>query len=120
MGYTGKVRPGGPADVRELPLLIISKVSVGTMDNNAYLLRCVQTGSRLLIDVKGRRFPMGPEHKPRRVWECWSTREDVDGLESWVRLFGYSRAEVLDEQSHVTGDSDLPRVFICFWSDTAI
>jgi hypothetical protein len=45
-------------------------------------------GSRLLIDVKGRRFPMGPEHKPRRVWECWSTREDVDGLESWVRLFG--------------------------------
>src|SRR5262249_45874671 len=44
-------------------------------------------GSRLLIDVKGRRFPMGPAHKPRRVWECWSTREDVDGLESWVRLF---------------------------------
>jgi len=31
-----------------------------------------------------------------------------------------SRDEVLDEQSHVTGDSDLPRVFIRFWSDTAI
>src|SRR5262249_30988008 len=47
-----------------------------------------QTGSRLLVDVKGRRFPAGPEGKPRRVWECWSTLEDIAGLERWVNLFG--------------------------------
>ncbi len=51
MTYTGAVTSGGPADVRELPALTISKVSVGPMDNNAYLLRCTATGSQLLIDA---------------------------------------------------------------------
>lgn len=45
-------------------------------------------GSRLLIDVKGRRFPSGPAGHRRRVWECWSTRDDVDGLVRWQELFG--------------------------------
>lgn len=45
-------------------------------------------GARLLIDVKGRRFPTGAEGRQRRVWECWSTRDDIDGLEHWGKLFG--------------------------------
>src|SRR5215472_5440774 len=45
-------------------------------------------GARLLVDVKGRRFPTGPADRQRRVWECWSTREDVSGLERWTELFG--------------------------------
>jgi glyoxylase-like metal-dependent hydrolase (beta-lactamase superfamily II) len=49
--YTGDVTPGGPAAVRELPDLTITKVSVGPMDNNAYLLRCHVTGEQLLIDA---------------------------------------------------------------------
>jgi hypothetical protein len=44
-------------------------------------------GARLLVDVKGRRFPSGIKH-PRRVWENWSTQEDIDGLERWAALFG--------------------------------
>jgi len=44
--------------------------------------------ARLLVDVKGRRFPGGPPGRERRVWECWSTREDIDGLGRWVDLFG--------------------------------
>ncbi|MBA0050432.1 MBL fold metallo-hydrolase [Streptomyces sp. AJS327] len=51
MTYTGAVRVGGPADVHELAHLIISKVAVGPMDNNAYLLRCRATGEQLLIDA---------------------------------------------------------------------
>jgi glyoxylase-like metal-dependent hydrolase (beta-lactamase superfamily II) len=51
MSYAGKVRPGGPADVRELSKLVVSKLSVGPMDNNAYLLRCRQTGEQVLIDA---------------------------------------------------------------------
>jgi hypothetical protein len=47
-----------------------------------------QRGARLLVDVKGRRFPGGPEHRRRHVWECWSTAEDVSGLGRWVELFG--------------------------------
>jgi glyoxylase-like metal-dependent hydrolase (beta-lactamase superfamily II) len=49
--YTGAVRPGGAAAVRELPGLRVTKVSVGPMDNNAYLLRCPATGEVLLVDA---------------------------------------------------------------------
>jgi glyoxylase-like metal-dependent hydrolase (beta-lactamase superfamily II) len=49
--YTGDVEDGGPADVRELPGLTISKLAVSDMANNAYLLRCTATGEALLIDA---------------------------------------------------------------------
>jgi glyoxylase-like metal-dependent hydrolase (beta-lactamase superfamily II) len=51
MAYTGDVSPGSAPDVRELADLVVTKVSVGPMDNNAYLLRCVSTGDQLLIDA---------------------------------------------------------------------
>jgi glyoxylase-like metal-dependent hydrolase (beta-lactamase superfamily II) len=51
VAYTGDVTPGGPADTRELADLTITKLSVGEMDNNAYLLRCNKTGEQLLIDA---------------------------------------------------------------------
>ena len=51
MTYTGDVTTGGPPDVRELTDLSIAKLSVGPMDNNAYLLRCRATGEQLLIDA---------------------------------------------------------------------
>ncbi len=49
--YTGDVRVGGPADVRGLPGLQVTKLAVGPMDNNAYLLRCTATGEVLLVDA---------------------------------------------------------------------
>ncbi|MFJ3635869.1 MBL fold metallo-hydrolase [Streptomyces sp. NPDC090112] len=51
MTYTGEVKVGGPADVHELADLMISKVAVGGMNNNAYLLRCRATDEQLLIDA---------------------------------------------------------------------
>ncbi|HEX5016908.1 MAG TPA: MBL fold metallo-hydrolase [Actinomycetes bacterium] len=51
MSYTGDVTVGGPAQVRELPALIITKVAVGPYENNCYLLRCRSTGQQLLIDA---------------------------------------------------------------------
>src|SRR5919107_27958 len=51
MSYTGDVQVGGPADVRELPGLVITKLAVSDMANNAYLLRCTATGEQLLIDA---------------------------------------------------------------------
>jgi glyoxylase-like metal-dependent hydrolase (beta-lactamase superfamily II) len=51
VAYTGDVTPGGPADTRELPGLTVTKLSVGPMDNNAYLLTCTQTGEAALIDA---------------------------------------------------------------------
>ncbi|NPC96275.1 MBL fold metallo-hydrolase [Nocardioides sp. zg-DK7169] len=52
MSYTGEVRPGGPADVRELDGVRITKVAVDEkMSNNCYLLRCLRTGEQVLIDA---------------------------------------------------------------------
>ncbi|MEU8375936.1 MBL fold metallo-hydrolase [Micromonospora sp. NPDC048894] len=51
MSYTGDVTHGGPPAVRELDRLTVSKLSVGPMDNNAYLLRCRDTGAQVLIDA---------------------------------------------------------------------
>lgn len=51
MAYTGNVQVGGPADVHELPRLIVSKIAVGPYDNNSYLLRCRETGEQVLIDA---------------------------------------------------------------------
>ncbi len=47
-----------------------------------------ECGSRLLVDVKGRRFPTGGEGRRRHVWESWSTEDDVRGLERWEEAFG--------------------------------
>jgi glyoxylase-like metal-dependent hydrolase (beta-lactamase superfamily II) len=49
--YTGDVEVGGPADVRELPGLTISKLAVSEMANNAYLLVDAATGAALLVDA---------------------------------------------------------------------
>jgi glyoxylase-like metal-dependent hydrolase (beta-lactamase superfamily II) len=49
--YHGNVRVGGPADLRELADLQITKIAVGPMDNNAYLLRSPHSGETLLIDA---------------------------------------------------------------------
>ncbi|GGL91052.1 Zn-dependent hydrolase [Nakamurella endophytica] len=49
--YTGHVDPRGEAATRTLPAVTITKMSVGPMDNNTYLLVCRTTGDALLIDA---------------------------------------------------------------------
>jgi glyoxylase-like metal-dependent hydrolase (beta-lactamase superfamily II) len=49
--YSGDVRVGGPPDTREIDGLTVTKIAVGPMDNNAYLLRCASTGQAILIDA---------------------------------------------------------------------
>jgi glyoxylase-like metal-dependent hydrolase (beta-lactamase superfamily II) len=51
MTYDGKVSVGGAAQTRETSELLVTKVAVGPMSNNAYLLACRRTGERLLIDA---------------------------------------------------------------------
>ena len=50
MSYTGDVSVGGPSDTREIGGLTLTKIAVGDMHNNAYLLRDA-TGEALLIDA---------------------------------------------------------------------
>jgi glyoxylase-like metal-dependent hydrolase (beta-lactamase superfamily II) len=49
--YDGAVQQGGPAQRRTLDALSVTKLSVGPMDNNAYLLVCRSSGEALLIDA---------------------------------------------------------------------
>jgi hypothetical protein len=67
-----------------------------------------ENGARLLVDVKGRRFPAGRAGKQRRVWECWSTREDIDGLQRWVDLWGPPYQGLLVFTYHVLPCVELP------------
>ena len=50
MTYTGDVRVGGPSDTREIGGLTLTKLAVGEMHNNAYLL-IDGSGQALLIDA---------------------------------------------------------------------
>jgi hypothetical protein len=45
-------------------------------------------GARLLVDVKGRKFPGGSAEKPRNIWQNWVNEDDVEGLERWEASFG--------------------------------
>jgi len=78
MTYSGQVKVGGPADVRELPGAVIAKLAVGTMNNNAYLVRCTATGQALLVDAAA----------------------EPDRLAEFVRLGGEPAAAVLTTHRH--------------------
>jgi hypothetical protein len=67
-----------------------------------------ESGSRLVVDVKGRRFPAGRAGKQRRVWECWSTRDDIDGLSRWVDLWGPGYQGLLVFSYHILPCVELP------------
>jgi len=73
-------------------------------------------GQRLLVDVKGRRFPSGPPDRPRRVWECWSTQEDIDGLERWAALSGPGYRGLLVFAYHLLAGVALPEDTEDLWT----
>jgi hypothetical protein len=64
--------------------------------------------ARLVIDVKGRRFPGGPAGKPRKTWKNWCERDDVDGLSRWAARFGEGFRGVLAFVYHVLPSVALP------------
>jgi glyoxylase-like metal-dependent hydrolase (beta-lactamase superfamily II) len=50
--YSGDVSPGGPADVRRIGCVTVTKVAVDPkMSNNCYLLHCTETDELVLIDA---------------------------------------------------------------------
>jgi hypothetical protein len=72
--------------------------------------------SRLLVDVKGRRFPSGSNEHPRRVWECWSMMEDIDGLQRWTALAGPGYRGMLVFAYHLAPEIALPEDTDDFWT----
>jgi len=73
-------------------------------------------GSRLCVDVKGRRFPGGKPERPRCVWECWSTLDDVDSLARWAALSGPGYQGVLVFAYHLLPTVEVPGDTTDLWT----
>ncbi|CAN5596516.1 hypothetical protein BH11PLA2_BH11PLA2_15020 [soil metagenome] len=44
--------------------------------------------AKLVVDVKGRKYPSGSAEKPTKTWQNWATLEDIDGLDRWATMLG--------------------------------
>jgi glyoxylase-like metal-dependent hydrolase (beta-lactamase superfamily II) len=66
--YDGRVRVGGPAQTRRLTGATLTKVAVGPLENNAYLLRDTASGAAVLIDAAD---------EPERLIDLVGNRLDV-------------------------------------------
>jgi glyoxylase-like metal-dependent hydrolase (beta-lactamase superfamily II) len=122
VAYTGDVSPGGPPDTRELAALTITKLSVGPMDNNAYLLRCRATGDRLLIDAAnepGRLLSLIGESGLSTVvtthahMDHWIALEDVVDETGAASVAHAADAEDLPVVTRTVADGETVRVGDC-------
>ena len=91
MSYSGAVEVGGPADVQDAGDLRITKVAVGPMSNNAYLLRCELTGEQVLVDAAneaGRLLELVGDDGLARVVTTHRHGDHWQGLEEVVSATG--------------------------------
>lgn len=73
----------------------LAEVSLKSMDF------IVDGGShRLLLDIKGRRFPTGGSSGTR--WECWADEDDIASLLRWESVFGNHYRAALVFAYHIT------------------
>jgi len=59
----------------------------GRSVKNFDLLLCPRGGRRVIAEVKGRTY-RGTNVVERAGFECWVTRDDVEGLTLWQRILG--------------------------------
>jgi hypothetical protein len=71
--------------------------------------------ARLVVDVKGRKFPGGTAERPRMIWQNWCEAADVLALSRWADHLGPGYrgllAFVYHIQPHVELPVDTPNVF---------
>ncbi|HVV29747.1 MAG TPA: MBL fold metallo-hydrolase [Mycobacteriales bacterium] len=101
--YTGHVEPGGAAATRTVPGVTITKVSVGPMDNDCYVLECAATGEQLLIDAANdaeRLLPLVP-----RLTTIVTTHQHAD---HWQALAAVAAATGARTLAHTLDAGPLP------------
>ena len=128
MTYTGAVTPGGAPDVRELSHLTITKVAVDEqMSNNAYLLRCSETGDQVLIDAAAESPTLLPlvgdpglatVVTTHQHWDHHRALADVGAATDAEVVAGEPDADAITEQTGVdvsrrVGDGDTVAVGSC-------
>ncbi|MCD6304292.1 MAG: HYExAFE family protein [Planctomycetes bacterium] len=73
--------------VDEAKKVVFAAASIKSFD----FLVSSSSGSNLLIEVKGRKFPDAAgsrRQRAPRAWENWVTRGDIEALAEWMRVFG--------------------------------
>jgi len=87
---------------RQLPYVAVDEAKKALFAGAALkcfdLLVYSESGANLLVDVKVRKFPdITPGRRPAasRAWENWVTREDLESLAEWEKVFGPAFQAVL-------------------------
>jgi glyoxylase-like metal-dependent hydrolase (beta-lactamase superfamily II) len=103
VGYSGDVQVGGPAATREVDGLSITKVAVGPMDNNAYLLEVA--GGALLIDAANEPERLLELVRDRPVRRIVTTHRHFD---HWQALPEVATATGAPVSAHPADSAELP------------
>jgi len=103
--YRGAVHVGGPADVRQLPDIRLTKIAVGPMDNNAYFVCSESTGDVLLIDAAAEMQRLLDVVDRNRLVRVVSTHGHADHWQALEAVVGITGAITV---AHPADADDLP------------
>ncbi|WP_239068818.1 MBL fold metallo-hydrolase [Cellulomonas pakistanensis] len=116
--YTGVAAPGGPAAVRVLDDVVLRKLSVGPMDNAAYVLACRRSGARLLVDAAAEPdrlldlaragVPGDPDGDLALVVTTHRHRDHLGALAAVLDATGAPHAAGADDAEAVAADAGTP------------
>lgn len=97
---------------REVGFLAVNeakRTALGPVDvKNADFIVVGPNDARLVVDVKGRKFPGGTADEPRKTWQNWVERDDVDGLLRWAAYLGPGYRGVLAFVYQIQPPFELP------------
>ena len=105
MTYSGDVRVGGSPDTREIDGLTVTKIAVGPMDNNAYLLRDASTGQAILIDAANEAGRLIELIGDTPVGTIVTTHRHADHWQALADVQKHTGAEVV---AHPADEAELP------------
>jgi glyoxylase-like metal-dependent hydrolase (beta-lactamase superfamily II) len=105
VSYSGDVRVGGPPDTRQIDGLIVTKIAVGPMDNNAYLLRDAGTGQAILIDAANEAGRLIELIGDTEVGTIVTTHQHYDHWQALPEVQKYTGAQVI---AHPADADELP------------
>lgn len=103
MAYMGAVEVGGSADVRKIDDLTITKVAVGSKNNNAYLLRCEITGEQVLIDAAAEPSTLLDLIGDRGLTHVITTHRHADHWQALGAIVDATRAETVAGEADADG-----------------
>ena len=103
MNYHGNATVGGPALVRELTHLVITKLAVGPMNNNAYLLRCRATDEQLLLDAAAEPDRLLALVGDDQLQQVLTTHQHRDHWTALAEVVVATRAKTLAHEADAVG-----------------